>query len=96
MKLMSQRWDIQVHSFKIIENHLCKLNFKLKDESKKVKTWDISVCQPNIKFEKQQKKYDLHQFKLINRNKIQFVQRKNTRKQKIKLKKRLLCPISTI
>ena len=53
-------------------------------------------CLPNTKFEKQEKSYDLQQFKLINRNKIQFVQRKNTRKQNIKLKKRLKCPISTI
>ena len=60
--------------------HLCKLNLKLKDESKKVNTWDIYVCYPNTKFKKQQKKYDLQQFKLINQNKIQFVQQKNTRK----------------
>ena len=38
---MSQKWDIQDHSFKIIKNHLCKLNFQLKDEKKKVETWDI-------------------------------------------------------
>ena len=43
MKLMSQRWDIKVHSIKIIKNHLCKLNFQLKDESKIVDTWDIYV-----------------------------------------------------
>jgi hypothetical protein len=43
MKLMSQKWDIQVHSIKIIKNHLCKLNFQLKDESKIVDTWDIYV-----------------------------------------------------
>jgi len=40
---MSQKWDIKVHSIKIIKNHLCKLNFQLKDESKKVEIWDIYV-----------------------------------------------------
>jgi cytidine deaminase len=49
-----------------------------------------------IEFEKRQNKYNLQQFKLINQNKIRFVQQENTRKQKIKLKKQLLCPISTI
>ena len=63
---MSQKWDIQVHSFKIIKSHLCKLNFQLKDESKKVNTGDINVFLTNTKFEKQEKKYDLQQFKLIN------------------------------
>jgi hypothetical protein len=43
MKYMSQNLDIKVHSFKIIKNHLCKMNFQLKDESKKVETWDIYV-----------------------------------------------------
>ena len=43
MKLMSQRWDIQVHCNKIIKNRLCKLNFQLKDVSKIVDTWDIYV-----------------------------------------------------
>ena len=38
------------------------------------------------------KKYDLQQFKLINQNKIQFVQQKNTRKQKIKLKNNFYAP----
>jgi len=40
---MSQKWDIKVHSIKIIKNHLCKLNFQLKDESKMVDTWNIYV-----------------------------------------------------
>ena len=72
MKLMSQRWDIKIHSFKIIKNHLCKLNFQMTDESKKVNTWDIYIFQPNIEFEKQEKKYDLQQFKLIKKKNYLF------------------------
>jgi hypothetical protein len=55
------------------------------------------ICfQPNTKFEKKENKYNLQQFKSIIQNKIQFVQQENTRKQKNKLKKQLLCPISTL
>jgi hypothetical protein len=42
------------------------------DESKKVNTWDIYIFQPNIEFEKQEKKYDLQQFKLIKKKNYLF------------------------
>ena len=41
---------------------------------------------------KNDKKYVLQQFKLINQNQIRFVQQKNTRKQKIKLKNNFYAP----
>ena len=40
---MYQKWDIKVDSIKCNKNHLCKLNFNLKDKREKIKTWDICL-----------------------------------------------------